>query len=522
MARKIVIGVVLGLALVAGGLFVWAQRALSGDTVRIALADQLSRALGQPVTIGDVDATIFPRVAVTLTNVTVGLPVRIEAERLAFATDLRALLSRRIEHANVTLRGGRVQLPLPAFGSSSAEATGTPAASPIQVVSVEDITLEQVEITSGGRALRGDVTIVPGNTAGGGFEIRRMDLSADGERFAVTGHITDPVAPAGTLTVRASSLSFDRLVLFAMDFARGASDADTAAPRSVSAPGAPAATMAAGALDLTVDVQTDRATFGTLTLQGLAGRMRVTPTLLAINPVRFGVFAGTYDGALTLTLERQPTFRLNARLADIDVGATLAFLGSTGMMTGQLSGTMDISGRGLSAAEIHQSARGSASVDVVDGVVRRLGLLRSVVLATSMRADSGSAAATPATTDEPFSTLHAAFVVGDGRARTDDLAFESAHLRVTAAGTIALDGQAIDLDGQVQLSDELSAQAGRDLVRYTQQDGRATLPLSIRGPAGAPRVQIDVVDLTKRAIVNRANEEINEAVREGLGRVLGR
>ena len=93
---------------------------------------------------------------------------------------------------------------------------------------------------------------------------------------------------------------------------------------------------------------------------------------------------------------------------------------------------------------------------------------------------------------------------------------------MTAAGTIALDGQAIDLDGHAQLSDALSAQAGRDLVRYTQQDGRATVPLSIRGPASAPRVQIDVVDLTKRAIINRATEEVNEAVREGLGRVLGR
>src|SRR5688572_12952918 len=361
MARKIVIGVVLGLALVVGGLVLWAQRALTGDTVRIAIADQLSRALGQPVTVGGIRASVFPRVTVTLTNVTVGLPVRVEAEELAFATDLRALLSRRIEHANVALRGGRVQLPLPAFGSSAADAAGAPAASPLQVISVDDITLEQVEITSGGRALRGDVTIVPGNGAGAGFEIRRMDLSADGERLAVTGHITDPVAPAGTLTVHASSLNFDRLVLFAMDFARGVTDADTAAPRSVTAPGAPAATMAAGALDLTVDLQTDRATFGTLALQGLAGRMRVTPTLLTISPVRFGVFAGTYDGALTLTLERQPTFRLNARLADIDVAATLAFLGSSGMMTGLLSGTMDISGRGLSAAQIHQSARGSAS-----------------------------------------------------------------------------------------------------------------------------------------------------------------
>ena len=70
---------------------------------------------------------------------------------------------------------------------------------------------------------------------------------------------------------------------------------------------------------------------------------------------------------------------------------------------------------------------------------------------------------------------------------------------------------------QLQLSDELSQQAGRDLVRYTQQGGRVTLPATITGSAADPHVRLDVASLAKRAITNRANEEAQKAVKKGLG-----
>ena len=69
----------------------------------------------------------------------------------------------------------------------------------------------------------------------------------------------------------------------------------------------------------------------------------------------------------------------------------------------------------------------------------------------------------------------------------------------------------------MQLSDELSKQAGRDLIRYTQQGGRVTLPATITGSAEAPHVRIDIADMAKRALANRANEEAQKALKKGLG-----
>jgi hypothetical protein len=85
---------------------------------------------------------------------------------------------------------------------------------------------------------------------------------------------------------------------------------------------------------------------------------------------------------------------------------------------------------------------------------------------------------------------------------------------------VRLDGSAINLAGQVQLSDELSKQAGQDLVRYTQEGGRVTLPVAITGSANAPHVMIDVAGMAKRAVTNRAQEEAQKALKKGLGDLL--
>ena len=105
-----------------------------------------------------------------------------------------------------------------------------------------------------------------------------------------------------------------------------------------------------------------------------------------------------------------------------------------------------------------------------------------------------------------------------GTASTSDVRFESKDVLLDAVGTFRLDGSNIDLAGQVQLSDALSAQAGRDLVRYTADQGRVTLPARITGTAEHVQVRIDTTKLLKRAITNRANEEL----KKGLGRLFGR
>ena len=174
MLSKILLGIVLGVLLVAVGVFLWARGVLAGDDVRSAVAAQLTKALGQPVEIGGVDVTIFPRVTLVLDEVTIGQPATITAERLLVGASLRALLSRRIEQASLRLTGARVELPLPDFAfmdetGTSPAGGGASSASTVEIVSVDEILVDGAEVVSGGRTLLADLEIVPDAA---GFSIR--------------------------------------------------------------------------------------------------------------------------------------------------------------------------------------------------------------------------------------------------------------------------------------------------------------------------------------------------------------
>jgi uncharacterized protein involved in outer membrane biogenesis len=499
--KKVLIGVVLLLVVVAGGLYFWAHAILASETVRTAVESQLASALGQPVRIGSMGATIFPRVTMTLNDVRIGEPARITAARLDVGTALRALLSRRIEQGSVTLVGARVELPLPSFAASESAATPeTSSSAPVEIVSVDEITLDDVEIVSGGRTLRGSIEMA---VTGRRLDIRRADFTAEGTPISVTGRIDDPSGPTGELAIRAATLDVLRLVSFASDFSAGGIPSG-ATPSSPPLPdGVP--------MNLELSLETERAVLGTLVLDALAGSAKVTDEAITLDPIAFGAFGGKAKGSLALTLADTPSFRLAASLSGLDLDSLTTFAGHPNLITGRLDGRVEVSGRGTTPDLVIRSTIGTARVDATDGSVKGLGLVRAVVLAGSMRADS-QAQAMGASSTEPFTRMGATLNLAGGTASTKDLQFESKDLLLNAGGTFRLDGSNVDLAGKVQLSDALTAQAGRDLVRYTAEQGRVTLPASIGGSADALQVRIDTGAVLKRAITNRANEEIKKAL----------
>jgi uncharacterized protein involved in outer membrane biogenesis len=510
LAKKIVLGIVL-LLLVAGiGVALWARSVLTTDAVRVAVAGQLSRALGQPVRIGGISASIFPRVVVVLDQVTIGDPARIAVGNLHVGTDFRALLSRRIEHATVRLTQARVELPLPSFTRAPTSDGTTTGRAPIEIVSVDEILLQDAELISGGRTLRGDVEVVPDAT---GIALRRVALSAGGTNLSVTGRITDLAGPVGELTVRAGSLNALDLLAFLSDFSTGVGPSTAGVTAAEPAPVAP--------MNLTVALEAERATFGMLLLNRIAGRARVTTGRITVDPVRFGVFDGEYEGTIGLTPSDPPQFTLGASVSGIDMATVMQFAGSPGSFTGRLSGRIDVTGRGASADAILKTAAGNGRVEIREGSIKGLGLVRAVVLAGSMRADS-RAQLSSTTTTEPFSRLSATLTVAGGSATTRDLLFESKDLLLSGTGQFLLDGSAVNIGSRIQLSDELSKQAGRDLLRYTQENGRVTLPASVTGSLEDFDVSIDFGGVARRAITNRAAEEAKKAIQKGLGGLLKR
>jgi uncharacterized protein involved in outer membrane biogenesis len=513
MLKKVLLGALLLILLLSIGLFLWVRAVFTEDTVRTALAEQLSKALGQPVKVGSIAATIYPRVTVNLGQVSIGEPARIQVQTLHVGADFGALLSRHIEHARLELSGAHVELPVPAFSIGSGSTSESSSNAPVELVSIDAIVLRGVEIVSGGRMLTGDVEVVP---EGKGLTLQKVTFRADKATIDVTGRIIDLSGPVGDVAIKAGAFNFDQLLAFANDFATGTGlGRSTGASSGRARPTNPnAGPTGVAPMNIAFSVEADRATMGMLTLDKLAGKAHITAETMTFEAISFGVFGGRYDGSLLFTLGAVPDVKLNARLAGVDMAAATAFAGSPGTITGRLSGTLNVTGRGMDVSSVMKAARGAARVDIVDGVIKNLGLVRSVVVATSGRADAADAGR--GARDEPFTKLGATLTVAGGSASTEDLRFESKDLLLAAAGTVRLDGSAINLTGRVQLSDELSKQAGRDLVRYTQEGGRVTLPATITGSADAPHVMIDAVSMAKRALTNRANEEAQKALKKGL------
>jgi hypothetical protein len=508
MLKKILIGGIVVVLVLGIGLFIWARSVLATDAVRSTLATQLAKALGQPVTVGTVSASIYPRVTVNLGDVSIGEPARIKVGRLHVGTDFRALLSRRIEHASLNLTGARIELPLPRFAATRpAEGADAPQGLPVEIVSIDEIVLRDVEIVSGGRTLRGDVEVVPQDR---GFVIRKATLGADTAKIEITGRITDRAGPVGELALVAGALDFNALQQFASDFS-GGTGLGASQPENASSPSG----AGPSAMNLAISLQAERASLGSLRIDTLAGTARVSGGAITLEPVGFNVFGGKYEGTLVLSLAATPEFRLNATLAGLDMAAATAFAGNPNTITGRLAGRIELSGRGMDGPGVLKTTRGSARIDITDGTVRNLGLVQTLVVATSGRADAKSPS--DGSRDEPFSHLGGTLNISGGFASMPDLRFESKDLLLAAGGAMRLDGSVINLQGQMQLSDELSQQAGRDLLRYTQDQGRVTVPATITGSASNLQVRIDVASMAKRAVTNRAKEEAQKAIKKGLG-----
>ena len=93
----------------------------SGDGMRRALEQQATSWLGQPVKIKAARGQIFPRPGIGLSGIEVGEPVQLTLSSVDLSTDLRALLSRRIEDARIVISDSTIQMPL-TFAHSRARA----------------------------------------------------------------------------------------------------------------------------------------------------------------------------------------------------------------------------------------------------------------------------------------------------------------------------------------------------------------------------------------------------------------
>jgi len=466
---------------------------LSGDGVRTALEHQATAWLGHPVRIARATVSFLPRVGLRLEDVSVGDPARLRLSRVDLSTGIRPLFSRRIEDAEIVVSGSRVDMPLPfelpTPSTAAPSATGAAAAAilgGVEVVSVGAIALRDVIIASRGREIT-----VSADSALTGTRLTIASVTARSGETALSASGTVDLSPRVVATVEATAnqLEFDDLLALAAAFTTNTSTAP--------ATGTPA--------QITATITAPRARLSGVALTRFEAALVADGTDLRIEPLKFDIFGGRYDGWLDVAFSDTLDVRVGAGVSNLDVAQLAAYGGIPDVITGRMYGTGRFGARGRDMSEVLAASRGAGEVTVSAGTMRHLDVVRTVVLFFGR-----PAADAPPAQGERFDSISGTFALAKQSVRSDDLTLHSPDFDVFARGTLALPTKSIEASGELVLSESLSAQAGRDLYRFTRTGTRIVLPAVIGGTLAQPRVRIDAASAVRRGLQNEVERRLQD------------
>ena len=487
--RKIIlwlVGIVVLVFLCAGVFVYWF---FSGDGLRRAIEQQASSWLGQPVTIGRARAGIFPRTSIRLGDVRVGNPARLTLGDVDVSTDFRELLSRRIQDATITVSNSRIELPLPSVptggDTSSAAAPSDSGASSVEIVSVRTIALDDIVIVSRGKEVR---LSAESALAGNRLTLRSFSASSGMTRLDADGEIDLAPGIDARVKIKANKLDVDELLALADAFTppqQSGSRGRASAPAKIAA-----------------KVSAETATAGGIEVRQFATDLEVNGDRVALAPLTFQLFGGRYQGSVNAQLGKALALTIKSRLQDLDVAQLAAFGGSPNSISGTMTGAGTFSGSGADVAGVLSSARGMGTATITDGTIQRLNLVRTVVLFF------GRPASDTQESSDRFERIDATFSLANRVFRADALSMRSRDADIVGSGTLDVDSQALDGRLDLSLSEELSKQAGTDLVRFTREGNRVVLPARLGGTIASPRITIDAAAAAKRGLRNEVQRRL--------------
>jgi uncharacterized protein involved in outer membrane biogenesis len=363
----------------------------------------------------------------------------------------------------------------------------------VRIVSVKSIALRSVRLRS-----RGHEIVVSADSAYGGTSLALNSLTAEsgGTTLKADGLMVLSPRIDARINAVANRLDLDELFALADAFAPASGGSEQGAGLSPR--------VAAG-------ISADEATAGAITVRNFRTTLVRDGSSIALSPLQFEAFGGRYASSIQARIGKELSATIESHIESVDVAQLAAFGGSPDSVTGTLSGAGTFSGSGPDFSQMLRSVRGSGSVSIVKGSIKRLNLVRTVVLFFGRPApDAGES------TDR-FDQLDARFSLANRTVNAEPLSLTSPDAAMAGSGTLNLDTDALNGRVDVTLSEALSRQAGTDLYRYTREGDRVLLPAAIGGTLTHPRLTIDVGAAAKRGLRNEVERRL-KGIFDGLGR----
>lgn len=240
---------------------------------------------------------------------------------------------------------------------------------------------------------------------------------------------------------------------------------------------------------------------------------------LGLQSLSVSLYGGGIEGSGSLVMGREPLpFELETRVQGVDLEGALPALRADlkGALTGRFSGGLSLRGAGVSTADLNERLGGRLSLELRDGRLQSLSVLRQV--ATLLEVAGGKGIGKEYT---PYKSLTGDFTIAQGRARTRNLALRSEDLDLDGQGSFGLDSTLeFDVDGRFSPGVSAAMVEKTPALRHLiEKDGRLRIRFLMRGPLASPRVEIDQAFLRsrlKRAVEERGREKLRDRLKDLL------
>jgi AsmA protein len=232
---------------------------------------------------------------------------------------------------------------------------------------------------------------------------------------------------------------------------------------------------------------------------------------LRVFPVTAGLFGGTYTGDVQIDASGgTPVLSLDEKIAGVDLGKLAAAMFDKRNLTGEITGSFRLSGRGADTATLQRSLAGNMDFELANGTFEGTDVWYELRRARALlKKEPQPEPVLPARTS--FSTVRATGVVSNGVMRNDDFYAELPFMQLTGKGDVDLAAATVNygLTARVLERPEfLSDATPEELEEFTE----AVIPLKITGPLASPKIAPDVEQLLKQ----RVEEEVKDLLEDKL------
>ncbi|WGD52885.1 AsmA family protein [Bradyrhizobium sp. CB1650] len=240
-------------------------------------------------------------------------------------------------------------------------------------------------------------------------------------------------------------------------------------------------------VDAQVRLSANEATIGEARLAPLALDAKLAGGVLKAGTANLGAYDGQVSGEVILdATSGAPSFAMHSDLVGVRALPLLKGLADFDRLDGKLQAKLALRSAGASQRALMANMQGTAFANFQDGAIRGINvaqMIRSLTTGTL----SGWQDSQELSTD--LSQLSASFRVDKGQAVTTDLNLIGPLVRVTGAGTIALDTKMMGFRVEPKL------------VMTTEGQGRASepvgfgIPVMIQGSWSQPRIYPDMAGM---------------------------